>query len=158
MPKILTLENHLNKPQLRRKYLSCQHAQEKIRWQALYLIAEGGRANQVAQKLGRSSGWMSETVRRYNEGGVEAVKNKTKNQVSKTLTAEQIKELEGLIESGKTRAQRLWSSTQIKQWVKEKTGREIHKTTAWRMARQVELYAASAAPSSSTASRRSRTN
>ncbi len=52
MPKKLTLENHLTRQQLRRKYLSCQHSQEKKRWQGLALIAEGGVAAQVAKDLG----------------------------------------------------------------------------------------------------------
>lgn len=133
MPKKLTLENHLTEQQLRGKYLNCQHSQEKKRWQALSLIAEGGVAAQVAKQLGMSANWISETVHRYNEGGVGAVKNKSKNEGSKTLTAEQIAELEKEIESGRTAGDRLWSSTQIKHWVKEKTGQEIHKTTAWRM-------------------------
>ena len=133
MPKRITLENHLDKKQLRRKYLACQHPQEKLRWQALYLIAEGEIANTVAEKLGRGSGWITETVRRYNEGGAAALKNKSKNQGSKTLTAEQVKELESEIQSGKTSEQRLWSGAQIKRWVREKTNQEIHKTTAWRM-------------------------
>ncbi len=146
MPKKLTLENHLDQKQLRRKYLSCQHSQEKMRWQALCLIAAGEVANQAAEKLGRSSGWISETVRRYNEGGATAVKNKSKNQGSKTLTPEQLKELESLIESGKTKEQRLWSGAQIKRWVREKTGREIHKTTAWRMFGRLELTQQSVRP------------
>ncbi len=100
MPKKLTLENHLTEQQLKRKYLSCQHSQEKKRWQALSLIAKGEVASQVAKQLGMSSNWISETVHRYNEGGVVGVKNKSKNQASKTLTVEQVKELEGLIESG----------------------------------------------------------
>ena len=133
MSKKLTLENHLTGQQLRRKYLSCQHSQEKKRWQALTLIAEGGVAAQVAKQLGMSSNWISETVHRYNEGGIEGVKNKSKNQSSKTLTEEQVKDLEKEIESGKTADERLWSSTQIKRWVEQKTGRQIHKTTAWRM-------------------------
>lgn len=133
MPRRIILENHLDKKQLRRKYLACQHPQEKMRWQALYLIAEGEIANQVAAKLGRCSGWITETVRRYNEGGVAGVKNKSKNQGSKTLTAEQLRQLESALESGKTSEQRLWSGTQIKRWVREKTNQEIHKTTAWRM-------------------------
>jgi len=133
MPKRLTLENHLTKQQLRRKYLSCQHSQEKKRWQALSLIAAGEIANKVAKQLGMSSNWISETVHRYNEGGVAGVKNKSKNQASKTLTSDQLKELEAEIESGKTEQQRLWSGAQIGRWVKEKTGTEIHKTTAWRM-------------------------
>ena len=133
MPKKLVLENHLTNQQLKRKYLSCEHSQEKKRWQALHLMAEGEIANRVAKQLGMSSNWISETVHRYNEGGAAGVKNKSKNQSSKTLTAEQVKELEALIESGKTKEERLWSARQIGRWVAEKTGTEIHKTTAWRM-------------------------
>lgn len=133
MPKILKLENHLTEKQIRRKYLSCQHSQEKKRWQALSLIAVGKVANTVAKELGMSSGWISETVHRYNAEGVAGVKNKSKNAASKTLTSEQVGELEKEIESGKTADERLWSATQIKRWVREKTGVEIHKTTAWRM-------------------------
>jgi transposase len=133
MPKILKLENHLTPKQIQRKYVSCRHSQEKKRWHALSLIAAGGVANTVAKEIGMSSGWISETVDRYNQGGVEGVTNKSKNEGSKTLTPEQVKELEKEIESGKTEDQRLWSSTQIKRWVLDKTGKKIHKTTAWRM-------------------------
>ncbi len=133
MPKRLTLENHLTEQQLRRKYLSCQHSQEKKRWQALTLIAKGEVASQVAKQLGMSCNWISETVHRYNKDGAGGVKNKSKNQDSKTLSAEEVKELEAEIESGKTKQERLWSGAQVKRWVKEKTGKQIHKTTAWRM-------------------------
>lgn len=133
MPKILTLKNHLTKKQLRNKYLKCQHSQEKKRWQALSLMAEGKIASAVASEIGMSANWMSETVHRYNEEGVVGVKNKSKNGVSKTLTEAQVKELDTEIESGKTADERLWSATQIKRWVAQKTGIGIHRTTAWRM-------------------------
>lgn len=133
MPKILTLKNHLTNKQLRRKYLSCQHSQEKKRWQALSLMAEGKVASAVATQLGMSADWISKTVHRYNDEGVAGVKNKSKNEGSKTLTQAQVKELEVEIESGKTNDERLWSAPQIKRWVKQKTGVEIHRTTAWRM-------------------------
>lgn len=133
MPKKLTLENHLTEKQLRRKYLGCRHSQEKKRWQVLSLIAAGKIASQAAQEMGMSANWVSETVHRYNAGGVAGVKNKSKNEGSKTLSVEQVKELEKQIASGKTEDQRLWSATQIKRWVKERTGKEVHKTTAWRM-------------------------
>lgn len=48
-------------------------------------------------------------------------------------------ELESDIQSGKTKEHRLWSGTQIKRWVPEKTGRQIHKTTAWRMFAKLNL-------------------
>jgi len=146
MPKILKLENHLTEKQIRRKYLSCQHSQEKKRWQALSLIATGKVANTVAGELGMSSGWISKTVHRYNEEGVAGVKNKSKNEGSKTLTKEQVKELEKEIESGKTADERLWSSTQIKRWVAEKTGKKIHKTTAWRMFAKLDFTRQSPRP------------
>jgi len=133
MPKKLTLEDHLTGKQLRRKYVSCQHSQEKKRWHGLTLIAEGGVAAHVAKDLGMSANWISETVHRYNEGGAAGVKNKSKNEGSKTLTDEQVKELEKQIESGRSEGGRLWSSTEIGRWVADKTGKQIHKTTAWRM-------------------------
>ncbi len=133
MAQRLTLEDYLTKPQLRRKYLSCRHSQEKKRWQALWLIADGAVAAHVADQLGMSRNWISQTVHRYNTGGIEGVKNKSKNEGSKTLTAEQVKELEKEIESGRTPDGRLWSSTEIKRWVAAQTGEDIHKTTAWRM-------------------------
>ncbi len=133
MPKKLILGNHLTQQQLRRKYLRCQHSQEKKRWQGLSLIAAGGVAAHVADQLGMSRNWISETVQRYNTGGVEGVKNKSKNEGSKTLTDEQVSELEKEIQSGRTKDGRLWSSTEVKRWVADKTGEDIHKTTAWRM-------------------------
>lgn len=133
MPKKLTLENHLTTEQLKRKYLRCQHSQEKKRWHGLYLMAQGTVASQAAKELGMSANWISETVNRYNQGGVAGVKNKSKNQGSKTLSKEELGELDKEIQSGKTKDERLWSSTQVQRWVKEKTGTQIHKTTAWRM-------------------------
>lgn len=67
------------------------------------------------------------------------MKNKSKNEGSKTLTDEQVKELEKEIESGRSEGGRLWSSTEIKRWVADKTGRQIHKTTAWRMFAKLEF-------------------
>lgn len=139
MPKFLTLENHLSKKQLRRKYISCQRPQEKLRWHALSRIAGGEVANTVAKDLGRSSRWITKVVNRYNQGRVEAVKNKSKNQGSKTLTDQQIKQLEEKIESGKTSRNALWTSRQISKWVEEKTNKKIHKTTAWRMFIKLEF-------------------
>jgi len=133
MPKKLTLENHLTGRQLRRKYLSCQHSQEKKRWHGLTLMAEGRVAAQVAKDIGMSANWISETVHRYNADGVAGVKNRSKNEGSKTLTVEQVSELEKQIESGRADGGRLWSSSEVKRWVADKTGKQIHKTTAWRM-------------------------
>lgn len=93
----------------------------------------GKELARVASELGMSANWIGKTVHRYNEGGVAGVKNKSKNKGSKTLSQEQVEELDRLIESGRTADRRLWSSSQIKRWVKAQTGTEIHRVTAWRM-------------------------
>ena len=50
-------------------------AQEKVRWRALYLIAHGEQANRAARRVGRTSGWITQLARRYNERGAKAVPN-----------------------------------------------------------------------------------
>jgi transposase len=112
--RIAALEPHLTAPQLKRKYLRCRHSQEKKRWHGLYLMAQGLVASAVAKQLGMSAQWISETVHRYNQGGVEGVKNRAKNQGSKTLSKEELVALDQAIESGKTHDERLWSATQVK--------------------------------------------
>lgn len=69
MQTLIKLKEHLSKEELYKRYRKCREAREKVRWQALYLIAGGGVANQVAKRVGRSSGWITNPARRYNEGG-----------------------------------------------------------------------------------------
>jgi hypothetical protein len=58
---------------LRRRYPKCPQAREKIPWRALYLIAASRFANNVAKRVGRSSGWSVNLARRYNELGAAGV-------------------------------------------------------------------------------------
>ena len=145
MAQRLTLEDYLTKQQLRRKYLSCRHSQEKKRWQALCLIADGGVAAHVADQLGMSRNWISQTVHRYNTGGVVGVKNKSKNEGSKTLTAEQVKELEKESRADAPSGGRLWSSTEIKRWCRCSDGRRYTQNNGVADVRQVGLYPTSSA-------------
>src|SRR5947199_301586 len=73
MPSPIILKDHLTADDLYQRYRKCQQAREKLRWRALYLIAKGGIANHVAKQVGRSSGWMTNLARRYNELGPDAV-------------------------------------------------------------------------------------
>ena len=73
MPSPITLKPHLTTDQLYQRYRKCQQARQKIRWQALYLIAKGGVANDVAKRVGRSTGWITTLARHYDKLGADGV-------------------------------------------------------------------------------------
>ena len=137
MPSPIKLEPHLTEQELYQRYRTCQQSREKIRWRALYLIAKGGIANHVAKRVGRSSGWMTNLTRRYNQQGAEAVTDQRGDLVAgpkPTLNAKQAQALEKALR-GSAPDGGLWTSPKVAAWIKNKTGKEVHPTTAWRAMR-----------------------
>lgn len=137
MPSHIKLEPHLTEQDLYQRYRTCQQSREKIRWRALYLIAKGGIANHVAKRLGRSSGWMTNLARRYNKLGAKAVTDQRGDLVAgpkPTLNAKQALALEKALR-GPAPDGGLWTSPKVAAWIKNKTGNQVHATTAWRAMR-----------------------
>ena len=134
MPNSITLNDHLTADELYRRYRKCQQAREKLRWRALYLIAQGGVANQVAKQVGRSSGWMTNLARRYNElgpAGVADQRGAVNCGVKPTLKAKQALALDAALR-GPAPDGGLWTAAKVAAWIKKKTGKAVHATTAWR--------------------------
>lgn len=134
MPSPIKLEPHLSVDQLYRHYRQCQQAREKLRWRALYLIAQGGVANKVAQKIGRSSGWMTNLARRYNELGASGVvdqRGEVSCGVKPTLSAKQAQALDTALRRPAPDGG-LWTARKVAAWIEKKTGQQVHHTTAWR--------------------------
>jgi transposase len=137
MPGPITLKPHLTAADLYQRYRKCQQAREKIRWRALYLIANGGVANDVARRVGRSSGWITKLARCYNELGAAGVSDqRTKPLPSPppTLSAKQAQALATALR-GPAPDGGLWTSPKVAAWIKKKTGKPVHATTAWRAMR-----------------------
>jgi transposase len=137
MPSPIKLEPHLTEQELYQRYRTCQQSREKIRWRALYLIAKGGIANHVAKRVGRSSGWITNLARRYNEQGVAAVsdqRGKLAAGPKPTLNAKQAQALHTALR-GPAPDGGLWTSPKVAAWIKKKTGKAVHPTTAWRAMR-----------------------
>ena len=137
MPSPIKLKPHLTTDELYQHYRRCQQHREKIRWRALYLISKGGIANDVAKKVGRSSGWMTTLARRFNKLGAEGVSDqRTKPLPSPppTLNANQSQALAVALR-GPAPDGGLWTSPKVAAWIKKKTGKEVHPTTAWRAMR-----------------------
>jgi transposase len=137
MPSPIKLKPHLTAAELYHRYRKCQQPREKLRWRALYLIAEGGVANTVAKRVGRSSGWMTKLARRYNKlgpAGVSDQRTKPMPSPPPTLNAKQARALQTAMR-GPAPDGGLWTSPKVAAWIKKKTGKEVHKTTAWRAMR-----------------------
>lgn len=137
MPSPIKLKPHLTTEELYQRYRKCQKPREKLRWRALYLIANGGIANDVAKRVGRSSGWMTNLARRYNElgaAGVSDQRTKPLPSPKPTLNAKQAQALQTALR-GSAPDGGLWTSTKVASWIKKKTGKEVHATTAWRAMR-----------------------
>jgi transposase len=134
MPSPIKLKDHLTADELYQRYRKCQQAREKLRWRALYLIAKGGIANHVAKQVGRSSGWMTNLARRFNDlgpAGVGDQRGEVKCGVKPTLSAKQANALDAALR-GPAPDGGLWSSPKVAAWIKQKTGKDVHTTTAWR--------------------------
>lgn len=134
MPSPIKLEAHLTAEQLYQRYRKCQQAREKLRWRALYLIAKGGIANHVAKRVGRSSGWITNLARRYNQLGASGVsdqRGEVSCGVKPTLNAKQAQALDAALR-GPAPDGGLWTSKKVAAWIAKKTGHQVHQATAWR--------------------------
>src|ERR671926_523284 len=100
MPSPIKLKAHLTADELYQRYRRCQQPREKLRWRAPYLIAKGGIANHIAKQVGRSSGWITNLARRFNElgpAGVSDQRGQVKCGVKPTLSAKQAKALDAAL-------------------------------------------------------------
>lgn len=140
MPKKITLAEHLTTAELFKRYRACRHPNEKVRWRALYLISSGMRAAEAARRTGRTSGWITQLVRRYNKTGEQAVPDQRSEEckvgrrptVTTELALELDKALHGVAPDGG-----LWTAKKVAAWIEQRTGRRLHETSAWRCLRSL---------------------
>jgi hypothetical protein len=70
------LESHLEVDELERRYRAAKEPHERSWWQILWLLAKGQTAAAVAESTGYSRYWIGQLVRRYNEQGPQAMRNR----------------------------------------------------------------------------------
>lgn len=128
MPGLAKLEEHLTSAELQRHYLRCQHLADRTRWHALWLVSLGKSGNEAARLVGRTSGWVSELVRTYNERGPEAaptLKHKGRQQGGREAclkwgTDEEAELREALLKRAPDGG--LWTAAKVALWLGERRG------------------------------------
>ena len=134
----IQLKPHLTTEELRARYRSSQKPQEKVRWHALYLISQGAVAADAARRVGRASSWITSLARRYNHAGAAAVIRKQLSKTSHRAKVDQKlgKELDKALRLSAPDGG-LWTAPKVAAWITEKSGHEVHQTTAWRAMRRL---------------------
>lgn len=137
MARRIELKPHLTTEELHQRDRSCQKPQEKVRWHALHLISKGVVAADAARRTGRASSWITTRVRRYNREGAKAVSRKqsTKPSHRAKVDAKLGTELDKALRSDAPDGG-LWTAPKVAAWIAEKSGQEVHQTTAWRAMRR----------------------
>lgn len=73
MPRKITLTDHLSVAELEQRYRQATDTVARSHFHILWLRAQHQTTKEVAQVTGYSSHWIRTLVRRYNEGGPDAM-------------------------------------------------------------------------------------
>jgi transposase len=139
MRRRIELKPHLSTEDLFQRYRACRKPNEKARWRALYLISRGTIAAEAARRVGRTSGWVTQLTRRYNERGADAVPDREgelKPGPRPGVSGELALTLNAALRSSAPDGG-LWTAPKVARWIEERTGQAVHETTAWRALRRL---------------------
>jgi transposase len=130
---------HLDTEELRRRYRDCRDGTLKVRYQLVWLLAEGRPAKEVAETVGFSAEWVRDLARRYNQLGPDGLRDGRKRPGAgreRLLTPEDEQELDAWIAAGGPEDGPLNSVT-VAVWMSRKLGRPVHYQVAWRYLRRL---------------------
>lgn len=132
MPRTVKLEEHLSVEELGSRYREAKDPVERSHAQIVWLLARGESAKRAAEITGYSARWVSEVVRRYNEGGPEALGDRRhENPGGRFLLDEaQRRELDEALQ-GAAPDGGLWSGPKVALWIEAKTGEKTHPQRGW---------------------------
>ncbi len=125
----MTVADHLTLNELWRKVKKAKDPIEKLRFLAVYHAKRGLTAKKIAKITLGSTRWVYEAVRRYNQGGPEALKDRrhqNPGQKPKLTLEEQRKVLEAL--QGPPPDGGLWTGPKLRDWVERELGRSSPST------------------------------
>jgi transposase len=131
MPRTLHVTPHLTADELVARFLKCDSKDEKLRWQAVMLKAEGRKAYDIANVCKRREDWVRRTVRRYNQLGPDGVADQRQhNGREPVLDDEKQTDLWEAIQ-GPAPDGGLWTAPKVAKWIADHTGQKVDDHTGW---------------------------
>jgi len=128
-----TIAPHVSMAGLEARYKSASEPVAKSHFHALWLIASGLEADEVAELLAFSTRWVKELVRRYNEGGPDVLGDQRAHNGSapSILTPEALAALRERIKRPPDDGG-LWSGPKVALWLAKFHGlKSVHDQRGW---------------------------
>lgn len=125
MPPKAALQTYLTPDELKNRYRQARDTSEARRWQLIHLVAQDWTIKQAAQAVDLNYDYAKEIIRKYNQNGPEAVKNRTQKRQGSPrslLSRDQQQELKQALQFPPPDGGD-WSGPKVAQWIAEKTGR-----------------------------------
>jgi transposase len=129
MPKKAHLANHLSVNELKQKYIKSQDSVEARRWHVLWKVALGWTIKSSALAVGLDYQYTKKIIKKYNELGVESVKNNRKRPQTHVrgkaplLNEQQLQKLVTQLRSRPADGG-IWTGPKVARWIEKETQRE----------------------------------
>jgi len=138
MARRTRLEPHVTRDELRQRYRTATDAAERSHFLVLWLISQGQTQAQAAQLAGFSERWVQEIVKRYNAGGIEAMRDRRHEHPgpARALDADGERALAAALQARPADGG-LWTSRKAAAWIGGYTGRAVSTVSGWRTLRRL---------------------
>ena len=132
------LQPHLTQEELKERYLAATDRAERIHFHVLWLISQGNSQVRAAELVGVSDRWVQEIVKRFNAGGVEAMRDRRHDHPgpARRLDAAGEQALRAALEERPSDGG-LWTSEKAAEWIGRHTGRRVSTASGWRTLRRL---------------------
>jgi transposase len=127
MARRIQLEPHLTIEELGGRYRSTKDPVERSRWDFLWLLARVLTAKVIASIAGCSAYWIGRIARRYNQHGLDGVKDLRYQSRPNTrlLAMSQQDELAAALAAGSAPAGERWTGRTVADWISQRLGRRV---------------------------------
>jgi len=137
MAHVLRVAPHLSPGALEKRYLACPDVGERERLHCVLLKQEGRSSKDIAALFRKREDWVRRVVRRYNEGGPEAMQDgRRSNGSSRMLDDASTARLEMALQKAPIDGG-FWSGPKVAAWIAEYVGIECTNRTGWAYLRRL---------------------
>ncbi len=139
MPKRVMVKDHLSEKELEERYRESFRLSEKRAWQVILSIYRGKKTEEVAKLLDLTPHWIRQLVKRYNEGGPEALQDTRKYNKGRRplLSEEQLWQLKELISQPPADGGS-WTAPKVAKWMSQQFGIKVSRQRAWVYLKRLE--------------------
>jgi transposase len=132
------LQPHLTAEEVKERYRTATDRAERTHFHVLWLISQGESQARTARLVGISDRWVQEIVKRYNEGGVEAMRDRRHDHPGpgRVLDAAGEQVLLAALQERPSDGG-LWTSQKVAAWIGRHTGQRVSTVSGWRTLRRL---------------------